>query len=107
VSSVCEIPGGGCTISLRGSDCSFRVDGDIEEVSHQLGAPMMKDRDALVVEQIADAEIQRVTWNSAIDVAAKECGYQSLAGGKKEVHEEYRRGCKDCLMAVRKLKDEK
>ena len=65
------------------------------------------DRDALIVEQIADAEIQRATWNSAIDVAAKECGYQSLAGGKKEVHEEYRRGCKDCLKAVSKLRDDK
>ena len=58
-----------------------------------------------LAEVIKSTEAQREIWNSAIDVAAKECGFQSLAGGKKDVHEEYRRGCKDCLMAVNKLKD--
>ena len=60
-----------------------------------------------LAEVIKSTEAQREIWNSAIDVAAKECGFQSLAGGKKDVHEEYRRGCKDCLMAVDKLKDRK
>ena len=40
VSSVCDSIGGGCAISLRGSDYSLRVDGTIEEVSKKLGIPI-------------------------------------------------------------------
>jgi hypothetical protein len=39
VSSVCDSSFGGCTIFLRGGNTSFRVDGNIKDVSSKLGIP--------------------------------------------------------------------